>query len=140
MKILIMQFLSGFPGKHKIQLAQRAQCLMYEKRMYDRDNILKPAVLFTFIIFHRQHKTSEGSHSGVGRGIPNINALRITILANDYQSSRLSDVLAASYCRGDCIITKIIIKTMPLTHTRAQYIPCLALGLYIGCSIKDRTF
>jgi hypothetical protein len=31
----------------------------------------------------------------VGRGIPNIIALRITILATDNQSSRLSDVLAA---------------------------------------------
>jgi hypothetical protein len=129
MKTLLVQFLSWFPGKHKIQLAQRAQCLIYAKRMYVRDNILKPAVLFTLVIFHRQHKTSEGSHSGVGRGISNIIALRITILATDYKSSRLSDVLAASYCRRDFIFTKTIIKTMSLIHTQwAQYIPCLAWG------------
>jgi len=97
--------------------------------MYDRDNILNTSVLFTLVIFHRPHKTSEGSHSGVGTGIPNIIALRITILATDYQYSRLSDVLAASYCRRDCIITKTIIKTTVLIHTQqAQYIPCLALG------------
>ena len=97
--------------------------------MYDRDNILKPAVLFTLVIFHRQHKTSEGSHSGMRTGISNIIALRITILATDYPSSRLLDVLAASYCKRDCIITKTTITTMSLIHTqRAQYIPCLALG------------
>lgn len=97
--------------------------------MYDRDNILKPAVLFTLVIFNKQRKASEGSHSGMGRGISNIIALSITIFATDYQSSRLSDVLAASYCRRDCIITKTIIKTTSLIHTqRAQYIPCLALG------------
>jgi hypothetical protein len=77
--------------------------------MHDRDNILIPAVLFTLVIFHRKHKTSEDSNSGVRRGIPNIIALRITILATGYQASRLSDVLAASYCRRDCIITKTTI-------------------------------
>jgi len=70
---------------------------------------LNLSVLFTLVIFHRPHKTSDGSHSGAGKGIPNIITLRITIFATDYQSSRLSDVLAASYCRRDRIITKTII-------------------------------